>query len=79
MLTNVCKYDEIIRLTFHIMLSTILSTLAKTDYLAIARIFSTKIFIFPSNVQILKPKSENRFKTECSVHHFRTVFKIVFY
>ena len=38
MLTNVHEYDDITRLTFHEMLSQILSPLARTAYLAIARI-----------------------------------------
>ena len=37
-LTNVHKYDDINRLTFHIMESLILCPLAKTAYLAIVRI-----------------------------------------
>ena len=39
MLTNVYGYYEINRLAFHIMKSPILSPLAKTAYLVIARIF----------------------------------------
>ena len=35
MLTNVYEYDDINRLTFHIMLSPIVSPLAKTAYFAI--------------------------------------------
>ena len=38
MLTNVHKYDDMNKLTFHIMLSLILCPLAKTAYLAIVRI-----------------------------------------
>ena len=38
MLTNAREYEDITRLTFHIMLSLILFPLAKTAYLAIMRI-----------------------------------------
>ena len=65
MLTNVHEYDDINRLTFHIMSSLILCSLAKTAYLAIVRIVSTKSFILLSNVEMQKQESEKRFKTEC--------------
>ena len=38
MLTNIYKYDDIIRLTFRLTISPILSPVAKTAYLAIERI-----------------------------------------
>ena len=49
MLTNVYEYNKINLLTFSHNASEILSPLAKTAYLAIARIFSAKNFIFLSN------------------------------
>ena len=39
MLTNVYEYDDINRVTFHIMYNLILCPLAKTAHLAIASIF----------------------------------------
>ena len=55
MLTNVHEYDDINRLTFHIMSSLILCPLAKTAYLAIVRIdFDLK---FQFSVKCLDPKA----------------------
>ena len=44
MLTKVYEYDGINQLTFHIMLSPILSPLAKTAYLAISQIVFCKFY-----------------------------------
>ena len=74
MWTNVQEYDDINRLTFHKKESLILCPLAQTAYLTIVRIISTKSFNFLSNVKIQKQESEKRFKIECYVHPFRTVF-----
>ena len=60
MLTNVYEYDKINRSTLYIISSPILSPIAKTAYLVVAR-------IVPFSVN-----SQN--KTECSVHLFRTAF-----
>ena len=55
MLTNVQEYDDITRLTLHIMQSLLLLPLAKTAYLAIVRIvFSLK---FHFSVKCLDPKT----------------------
>ena len=57
MLTNFYEYDEINRLAFHIMLSLILSPLAKAAYLAITRYFSANSFI---SIKCLDLKAKKR-------------------
>ena len=56
MLTNVHEYDDINRLTFHIMLSLILCPLAKTAYLAIVPIVLDYKFHFSVKCLDLKAR-----------------------
>ena len=71
MLTNVFEYDEINRLTFHIMQSLILCPLAKTAYLATARIFFLlKVSFFR---QIFRSKSQ-KMKISLKLNVLFTIF-----
>ena len=65
MLTNVHEYDDINRLTYHIMLRLILCPLAETAYRAIVRFVFVQKFHFSVKCLDPKAKSEKRFKTEC--------------
>ena len=72
MLTNDYEYDDIKRLTFQIMYNPILSPLAKTAYLIIARIvsFLFKVSVFYQMCRFKSQKEKTRLKMNVLISTF---------